>query len=134
MFYNGETIKRGKRSQDRSLDKKAGVPEPNWRIPKPKGVAVAKPHTAPDDDDAISEVDDDDAISGVDDDDADRWIHIASIKDHGLGEMTMIVIPTFEFSGRVLEDRSLEEEETMNSSQMVKVQHCCCQLVRRSLL
>ena len=79
-------------------------------------------------------LDDDDAISGVDDDDADGWIHIASIKDHGLGEMTMIVIPTFEFSGRVLEDRSLEEEETMNSSRMVKVQHCCCQLVRRSLL
>jgi hypothetical protein len=38
MFYNGETIKRGKRSQDRSLDKKAGEPELNWRILKSKGV------------------------------------------------------------------------------------------------
>jgi hypothetical protein len=38
MFYNGETIKRGKRSQDRALDKKVGVLEPNWRIAKSKGV------------------------------------------------------------------------------------------------
>jgi hypothetical protein len=27
MFYNGETIGKGQRSQDRSLDKKAGVTE-----------------------------------------------------------------------------------------------------------
>jgi hypothetical protein len=37
MFYNGETIKRGKRSQDRALDKKKGVWQRNhveWQMIK----------------------------------------------------------------------------------------------------
>jgi hypothetical protein len=41
MFYNGETIKRGIRSQDRSLDKKAEVQKLNWMNRKAKEAAVA---------------------------------------------------------------------------------------------